>query len=264
MAVVAHRAGDDKPDNLRRLCRALAVAADAGARLVVAPEAAMHGFGRPDTPLAPVAEPLDGPFVTRLCEAAARHGLTVVAGMFETVPGDPGRAFNTVVAVGPSGLAGRYRKLHLFDALGWTESDRLATVPVSDDALLVFPAAELTVGVFTCYDLRFPEIARALADRGATLLAVPAAWVAGPGKIEQWRTLLAARAIENVSYLAAGAQPGPEYSGHSVLLDPSGEELSGVAQDEGVATAGLDAARVAELRERLPVLGNRRFRVVPA
>ena len=264
VAVVQHRASSDKQDNLARLAEAVAAAAARGAQLVVCPEAAMHGFGRPDTPLAPVAEPLDGPFVSGLAGVAARHSVTVLAGMFETVPGDAARAYNTVVAVGPDGLLGHYRKLHLFDALGWAESSRLATAPAADpQALLVLKFAEATVGVMTCYDLRFPEIARALVDRGCSLLAVPSAWVAGPVKEDQWVTLLRARAIENVCYVAAAAQPPPEYCGRSMVIDPDGICTASVGLPEGVAVAPVTEERVLATRERLPSLSHRRFSVQP-
>jgi predicted amidohydrolase len=224
----------------------------------------MHGFGRPEQPLAAVAEPLDGPFVTGLLDAARDAGVTVVAGMFEAVPADPTRAYNTVVAVGPDGLIGRYRKLHLFDALGWHESNRLAVAAVDDDALLVFAQDGFTVGVLTCYDLRFPELTRALVDRGVNVFAVPAAWVAGPLKEEQWRVLIRARAIENTSYLAAADQPGPEYAGRSAILDPTGVEVAALPDGEGLAVADLLPQRVLEVRERMPSLLHRRFQVRPS
>src|SRR3954451_6473799 len=145
-------AGEDKPVNLAAAVEGIDALAAQGADLVVAPEASMHGFGTPEVPLAPVAETLDGPFVTGLAAAAKQHAVTVVAGMFETAPDD--RAFNTVVALGPDGaLLGHYRKQHLFDALGWVESDRLAPGRPADR--LVFGIGGITVGVLTCYDLRF-------------------------------------------------------------------------------------------------------------
>src|SRR5438309_687787 len=197
VAVAQFLAGEDKTHNLSRLGDLVAQGAAAGATLVVAPEASMHGFGSGDEPLAPVAEPLDGPFVSGLQKCASRHGVTIVAGMFEPVEGDAARAYNTVVAVSPDGdLIGRYRKQHLFDALGWAESKRLEPGDVGER--LVFDCGEMTVGVMTCYDVRFPELARALVDDGVDLLALPSAWVAGPLKEDQWSTLVRARAIENV------------------------------------------------------------------
>ncbi len=121
-----------------------------------------------------------------------------------------GRVYNTLVLVGPSGLLGAYRKVHLYDALGWCESERIAPGAPGSDNTPLAPVDGLTVGVLTCYDLRFPESARRALDAGATVLAVPAAWVAGEHKVEHWRTLLRARAIENTAYVVAAAQPGPD------------------------------------------------------
>jgi deaminated glutathione amidase len=254
--------GEDKPANLAAVVAGIDLLAGEGAQLVVAPEAAMHGFGAPDLPLAPVAEALDGPFVTGLQEAARRGAVTVLAGMFEPVDGDPARAYNTVVAVGPDGsVIGRYRKQHLFDALGWMESDRLE--PGRPEDRLVLACAGVTVGVMTCYDLRFPELARALADDGCQLLAVPSAWVAGPLKEDQWTTLVRSRAIENVVYVAAADQPAPVYAGRAMAVDPFGVVIASLGDRAGHLVADVDVARVDECRKRMPSLQHRRWSVTP-
>jgi predicted amidohydrolase len=258
---VQFRSGDDKPANLRRLRALIEQAAGEGGELVITPEASMHSFGEGEESLAPYAEPLEGPFVTGLAETARDRRITVVAGMFEPVEDDVARAYNTVVAIGPDGaLLGRYRKLHLFDALGWTESKQLVPGPME---LLTFACGEISVGVLTCYDLRFPELSRALVDAGATLLALPSAWVAGPHKVDQWSSLVHARAIENTAYVAGAAQPPPEYSGHSMVVDPFGVTLARLGDDEGVAVADVTSERVNEVRQRMPSLQHRRFHVFP-
>jgi predicted amidohydrolase len=255
-------AGEDKAANLAAVVAGVEALAGEGAQLVVAPEAAMHGFGTPDLPLAPVAEPLDGPFVTGLLDAARRGSVTVLAGMFEPVEGDPSRAYNTVVAVGADGeLVGRYRKQHLFDALGWMESDRLE--PGRPEDRLVFRCADMTVGVMTCYDLRFPELTRALVDDGCDLIAVPSAWVAGPLKEDQWTTLVRARAIENVVYVAAADQPAPAYAGRAMVVDPFGVVIASLGERAGHVVADVDMARVDECRKRMPSLDHRRWSVSP-
>jgi predicted amidohydrolase len=262
IAVAQFAAGFDKAANLDTCRRLVGRAAEAGASLVVLPEGAMHDFGPQDLALAPFAEPLDGRFVTGLAEAARTHGVTVVAGMFESVEGEGSRAYNTVVALGPDGgLHGRYRKQHLFDALGWTESDRL--VAGETDEQLVFDCGEMTVGVLTCYDVRFPELARVLVDRGATVLAVPSAWVAGAGKTRQFRALCTARAVENVCYVAAAVQCPPSYTGESCVIDPFSNVLAELADSEGVAVAEVSALRIEECRARMPSLAHRRWRVSP-
>src|SRR3954466_437547 len=256
-AVAQFLAGEDKAHNLARVGDLVGQGAALGATLVIAPEAAMHGFGTPETPLAPVAEPLDGPFVSGLQKCAARHGVTIVAGMFEPVGGDPARAYNPVVAVGSDGeLVGRYRKQHLFDALGWVESKRLEAGAVDDR--LVFDCGEMTVGVMTCYAVRFPELARALVDEGVDLLALPSAWVAGPLKEDQWSTLVRARAIENVMYVAAADQSPPGYAGRAMVVDPFGVVVAAAGERDGIAVADVDVTRVAECRKRMPSLAHRR------
>jgi predicted amidohydrolase len=261
VAVAQFAAFLDKAENLGRLGALIEHAADHGADLVVAPEAAMHDFGPPELPLASVAEALDGPFVAGLSRVAKRRGVTVLAGMFEVADGD--RVFNTVVAIGPDGgLIGRYRKQHLFDALGWMESERL--LPGDQDDRLVFGVGGVEVGVMTCYDIRFPELARALADDGAHLIAVPSAWVAGENKLEQWQALTTARAIENVCYVAGAVQGPPAYTGGSRIIDPWGRVMAGLEPaTEGVARAEVAADEVNRCRERMPSLANRRWRVEP-
>ncbi len=263
-AVAQLASGLDRDANRALALAAVAAGAEAGAELVVLPEATMCGFGSARTDLAALAEPLEGPFVTALVGAAGDHGLTVVAGTFE--PADEGRVYNTLVIVGPDGLLGRYRKIHLYDALGWRESARVQAGEPEPHNLPVVPVGELRVGVLTCYDLRFPESARAAVDAGATALAIPAAWVAGEHKEDHWRTLLGARAIENTAYVLAAAQPGPTYTGHSRIVDPFGVVVASLGADEGrespaVAAGELTAARVEEARAALPVLQHRRYRV---
>jgi predicted amidohydrolase len=234
-----------KPDATANRARALGLmrnAAEAGAELVVLPEAAMYSLDRPAAEIVRAAEALDGPFVTALAEAASALGVTAIAGMFEKVPGEQ-RVHNTVVAVGAPGVLGRYRKLHLYDALGHKESDSLVPGQFDGNELLVLPLGEFMVGVVTCY--------------------VSAAWVAGPLKQEHWTTMCHARAIENTCYLLAAAQPPPAYCGHSLVLDPMGVELAGLGETDGVAVAEISPERVRSVRAALPVLLQRRYEVRP-
>ncbi len=259
VAVGQFTASLDPAANREAVAKLTAEAAAGGAELVVFPEAAARDFGEPPEPLAPVAEPLDGPFASTLGRLAREHRAVIVAGMLERAESSSTRAFNTVIAVGPDGrLIGAYRKLHMFDAFGFKESDRI--VP-GDGATLVFQHGGLTFGVLTCYDLRFPELARALADRGADALLVPAAWVQGPLKEDHWMTLARARAIENTSYLLGSCQVSSMYSGRSLIVDPLGVVVASLGEQPGVAVAEIGAERVAAVRARLPSLQHRRFTV---
>ena len=253
VAVLQMSSGIDSAANREQVARRLSDLHD-GLDLVVLPEGTMHDFGPRDHDLSAIAEPLDGPFVSLLAEEASRLGATVVAGMFERTDDLP---FNTLVAVGPDGkMAGLYRKIHLYDSFGYRESDRLAAGPIEP---VVLDVAGLRIGLMTCYDLRFPELGRALVDAGALALVVPSAWVAGPGKVHHWRTLLTARAIENTVYVVAAAQNGEEYCGHSMIVDAAGSMVEEAGQGDAVLRADLSATSVSEVRDANPSLLNRRM-----
>jgi deaminated glutathione amidase len=245
--------------NLGRARQALADAAQAGAQLAVFPEGTQARFG---TDLRAAAEPTDGPFCRGLAEAARDHGIAVVAGVFE--PG-PGRlVYNTAVMFDERGtLAAAYRKIHLFDALGQRESDQVAP----GDEPVVAELGGLRVGVMTCYDIRFPEHARALLARRADLIVVPAGWAAGLFKEEHWVTLIRARAIENTVWVAAAdqvpdpAEPptrAPTGSGRSMLVDPMGTVRLDLGPRRGIAVGEVDMDVTAEVRAALPSLEHRR------
>jgi predicted amidohydrolase len=223
--------------------------------LVLLPEAYMRDFGKPSSDISAFAEPLDGPFVARLTEFAAAHDTTVVAGMFE-ISDDPGRPYNTLAVVDRDGLRASYRKIHLYDSFGYKESERLSAGEIEP---VLVDIGGLSVGLMTCYDLRFPELARELVRRGAQLLVAPSAWVAGPGKVEHWRTLVAARAIENTVFLAAVGQPGPRYTGHSLVVGPAGDLLGELGDGDHVLTVSVSTEHLERARADNPSLLNRRF-----
>jgi predicted amidohydrolase len=224
-----------------------------GADLVVLPEAWARDFGEAGSDVSAYAEPVDGPFAGELERVAAARGTTVVAGMFET-GADPSRPFNTLLVRGRA--RAEYRKIHLYDSFGYRESDRLSA---GEPEPVVVDVAGFRVGLMTCYDLRFPELARLLVDRGAEVLVVPAAWVAGPRKVEHWRTLARARAIENTVFVVAVGQPGPRYSGHSLVVDPLGDVLVEAGDGPEVVSATLDREALDGARRTNPSLANRRL-----
>jgi deaminated glutathione amidase len=249
----------DASVNLARVGSALKEAAAGGASLAVFPEATMVRFG---SDLRAAAEPLDGSFCSGLAAACAETGVCLVAGVFEPAPG--GRVYNTAVAFSGSGsLVASYRKLHLFDALGQRESDLVAP----GSAVVVAELAGVSVGLQICYDIRFPELSRALAVGGAPLLVVSAAWQAGLFKEEHWVTLLRARAIENTVWIAAAGQvPDPDSPptraptgvGRSMLIDPMGVVRADLGPSAGVLVAEADITLVESVRAALPSLANRR------
>lgn len=222
--------------------------------VVVLPEAAMRDFGPPDDDLRPDAETADGLFAQFLAGESMRMQTTVIAGMFEQSGGLP---FNTLLMAGPEGAAAPvYRKIHLYDSFGYRESDRMAAGPLAPAAVTI---AGTRVGLMTCYDLRFPELARALVDDGAEVLIVPTAWVAGEGKLDHWRTLVKARAIENTVDVVAPAQCGDRYTGHSMVVSAAGSVLAEADDDPEIFTVTLSRSDREQARRRNPSLANRRM-----
>jgi deaminated glutathione amidase len=261
VALAQLAAGDDPDRNLVEVGRQVADASAAGAHLAVFPEATMRRFG---PGLAEVAEPADGPWATGLREVADRHKVVVVAGMF--TPADDGRVHNTLRAVGGA-VDAAYDKIHLFDAFGFRES---ATVAPGHEPVLI-TVGGCTVGLTTCYDIRFPGLYTRLADLGAQVICVAASWAAGPGKVDQWRLLTRARALDSTTFLLATGQADPTTVGlrpprgapagigHSAAISPRGEVLGELGPEPGLLVYDLDLADITEARQAIPVLENRRF-----
>lgn len=239
--------------NLQRAREALAAAA--GADLAIFPESLQTRYGKH---IAEAAEPLDGPWVGGLAEAAREHGIAVIAGVWEA---GPGRVRNTAVALDASGgLRAAYRKIHLFDSFGARESDLVE--PGSEPT--VVELAGLRIGLVTCYDIRFPELTRALVDQGAELFAVIANWGSGPLKEDHWVTLVRARALENTMWTAAvGQAPNPKEShdgfgiGRSLLVDPLGVIRADLGSTPGVRIVEVNPEATLAARATLPCLEHR-------
>lgn len=258
-AIAQFAPSDDKAANLEVMIDLLRQAAARGAGLVVLPEYAVFTVPTMDDRFVHSAEPLDGPSVSGLAQAAAELDVTVIAGVNEAA--EDGKIHNTLVGIQDGKVAAVYRKVHLYDAFGYRESDRVIAADPSPPQLLQVHG--FTVGMQTCYDLRFPETSRALVDAGADVIALPAEWVPGPLKEYHWNTLLRARAIENTVYVLAADQIAPAGSGNSVILDPMGIPLAGLGEAAGIGVARLERDRLDSVRTVNPALALRRFRVQP-
>lgn len=255
----------DPAANLELIRSWSASAAEAGARVVVFPEATHCQFGhRLDT----VAEPIEGPWAQEVRKIAHETGLVIVVGMFTpATPSDSGRArvANTALAVGP-GVEASYQKIHLYDAFGFKESDTVAP----GEHPVQFTVEGICFGLGICYDIRFPQLFTAYGRAGTHVTVLPTSWGAGPGKVEQWQVLSAARALDSSQYVvacdqadpAASNEPAPEGAptgvGYSRVVSPFGAIVAEAGAHPELVVAEVDPELVAEARTKIPVLENAR------
>lgn len=251
--------GPDKAANLAQISEMVAAAAADGAALIAFPEHAMFKQQVRDEKFLEAAEDLDGSFVSSLQDLARTHRISVIAGMAERISDEP-RAYNTVVVIGPGGeRLAAYRKLHLYDAFGGTESSYIR--PGDLDQPLTVQVGDLRWGLMTCYDIRFPEHARLLVDQGAEAIVIPTAWTPGPRKEDHWSVLVRARAIENVAFVLAPGIATPICTGGSLLVDPMGIVLAELGEQPGLAVADFTRERLDAVRSRNPALEHRRLAI---
>jgi predicted amidohydrolase len=263
IAAVQMASGADKAANLATAETWVREAAARGAVLVGLPEnVAWMG---PETERSSAAEPLDGPTLRRFGELARTLSIHLLAGSVLETGGEGGRLYNTSVLFGPAGQRlAVYRKIHLFDVEvgdGQTYRESAAVAPGKD--VLCVETSLGRVGLSVCYDLRFPELYRALSAQGAVLLTVPSAFTLMTGK-DHWEVLLRARAIENQAYVLAPAQggrhPGDRLTyGHALVVDPWGLVVACASEGEGLAVAEMDLGLLERVRARLPALRHRRL-----
>jgi deaminated glutathione amidase len=262
VTIIQMNSQDDKQANIAAALDLIDRAAEVGARLVALPE--VWPYLGPDDVNRNQAEPIPGPITELLAQRARRHGIYVHGGsIYETRPGDPGM-YNTTVMIDPTGeIIARYSKIHMFDVVldGVAEYRESATVTPGDE-VVVTEIDGILVGLAICYDLRFPELFRILALKGAQAIMLPAAFTLTTGK-DHWEALIRARAIENGLYMIAPAQwgthpPGNWCYGRSMVVDPWGTVMTTASDGVGIAHATVDPSRVAMVRRHIPSLANRR------
>ena len=262
VAAVQLNSTADPAANLAVADRLTRAAAAEGARLIVLPEK-WTAVGS-DEQLRAAAQTLDGPAIEWARATARELGVDLVAGsILERVEGQEKLA-NTSVHVDPQGeVRAAYRKVHMFDVEIEGRSYRESELEEPGEEIVLSQTVDgVELGLSICYDLRFPELYRILAVRGARVIAVPAAFTLSTTR-DHWETLLRARAIENQAFVIAANQVGPHpgghhSGGHSMIVDPWGVVLAEAPDQEGQITAELDLERQAEIRARLPALANRR------
>src|SRR5579872_2495829 len=251
------RAETDKKNNLKKILQYISQAARRGSKLCTFPEFMMYytTSSQSSVDLANIAEKINGEFISSISEEAKRNSIQVIGTLYEKSP-KPNRVYDTSFLIGENGkVITTYRKIHLYDALGFKESAKLypgssITKPVKTNAG--------KMGMMICYDLRFPEMSRILASSGSEILVVPSAWVKGKMKEEHWITINKTRAIENGCYVISPDQVGNIYCGRSVVIDPYGKILLDMKKREGIGIVDISLDRVRQIRKNLPLLKNRR------
>ncbi|MBB6260039.1 putative amidohydrolase [Paenochrobactrum gallinarii] len=249
-------------DNIAKVERLAGEAASLGAELVVFPEAMMFDYTATAEQMAEAAQSHGDMFEKAMLRIAKENNIALVVGAYAA--GKTKLAKNMMLAIDANGeWLGQYQKLHLYDAFLYQESSKNEPAPLQPDfgELVSFTLGGFKFGLLNCYDIRFPEISRLLVEQGADALLVSSGWVAGPLKEFHWETLLKARAIENTCYVVGSCQPAPLSVGLSMAVDPNGVAVSVVPAGEGLAIATLDQARIKAVRDVLPCLEHRRYRI---
>ncbi|MFB5629912.1 MAG: carbon-nitrogen hydrolase family protein [Nitrosarchaeum sp.] len=262
VAVVQFKASTDKKINLKKIINYIKIAAEKKATLVAFPEFMMFYTNSKQTSkqLANLAETINENFVTIIAKIAKEHNIQVVGSFYEKSR-KKNRVYDTSFIIDKSGkIISTYRKIHLYDALGFRESDKM--IQGSKIAKPVKTSIG-KVGMMICYDLRFPEMSRSLAVSGSEILIVPSAWVKGKMKEDHWITINKTRAIENGCYVIAPDQVGNVYCGRSIVVDPYGKILLDMKKKQGIGYVDIELKNVKQTRKVLPLLKNRRTDVYP-
>ncbi|MFJ5355620.1 deaminated glutathione amidase [Pectobacterium sp. CHL-2024] len=240
--------------NATTITELMSAAQQNGADLLVLPEGVLaRDITNPNMVLT-AAQPLDGPFISHLLEASKGSNLTTM--LCVHIPNGEGKVWNTLLALRNGEIVAQYRKLHLYDAFSVQESEN---VLAGEEVPPLLSIAGLNVGLMTCYDIRFPELARRLVLDGADVLVLPSAWIKGPLKEAHWELLVRARALENTTYLVAVGECGVKNIGNSMVVDPLGVVVVQAPETPALIYADIDLERLAYARQILPVLANRRF-----
>jgi deaminated glutathione amidase len=260
VAIVQMRSSEDKMENLELSIDFIREAAKKKSSMICFPE-----FQMAYSPVSMSAKQLsekaesvnDGNFIATLRKAAKVNKISIISTIYEKNGSRfDNRVYDTAVLIDSNGeISSIYRKLHLYDALGFKESDKMMAGNMIEKPVKTSVG---NIGLMICYDIRFPEMSRILTVNGANILVSPSAWVHGVMKEEHWQTLLKARAIENGSYMIAPNQIGNIFSGRSMAVDPFGVVLLDMGNREGMEVVEIDKSRVQKVRELLPLLKNRR------
>jgi len=262
IAVVQFKASTKKENNLKKILSYISKAATKNTTLCAFPEFMMFYTNSSQTPkqLSSLSEKINGNFVTTIAKTAKENHIQVVGSFYETST-KKDRVYDTSFIIDKSGkVISTYRKIHLYDALGFRESAKIIS---GSKIAKPIKTSIGKIGMMICYDLRFPEMSRSLAIAGSEVLVAPSAWVKGNMKEEHWITINKTRAIENGCYVIAPDQVGNIYCGRSLVVDPYGKILLDMKKKQGIGYVNIDLNKVKQTRKILPLLKNRRTDVYP-
>ena len=259
-AIVQMKSSEEKEHNLAYSVKLINEAAKRKARLICFPEFQMaySPAEQKTESLHRIAEKISGNFVSTLSNSARQNKINVVATMYEIITTNEKsqKVFDTGIIIDELGkVQSIYRKVHLYDALGFKESKKLLAGSIIEKPSKTSVG---NLGLLICYDMRFPEISRILTVNGANILVSPSAWVAGFMKKVHWEVMVKARAIENGVYVLAPNQVGNIYCGHSMAIDPFGATILDMKNRQGIEYIDIDTTKIDTTRRTLPLLMNRR------
>ena len=257
IAIVQFKASTNKDQNLKKILNYIQKASKRGAELCAFPEFMMFytTSSQSSSQLASQAETITGPFVKSIAKTAKENSIQVVGTFYEKSK-KKDRVYDTSFLISKTGkILSKYRKIHLYDALGFKESKKMISGSKIESPTKTSVGK---LGMLICYDLRFPEMSRALVSAGSEILVAPSAWVKGKMKEEHWITINKTRAIENGCYVIAPDQVGNIYCGRSVAVDPYGKILLDMKKRQGIGIVNISLDKVHQTRKVLPLLKNRR------
>jgi predicted amidohydrolase len=259
-AIVQMKSSEEKEHNLAYSVKLINEAAKRKAQLICFPEFQMaySPAEQKTESLHRIAEKISGNFVSTLSNSARQNKINVIATMYEIINANEKsqKVFDTGIIINELGkVQSIYRKVHLYDALGFKESKKLLAGSIIEKPSKTSVG---NLGLQICYDMRFPEISRILTVNGANILVSPSAWVAGFMKKVHWEVMVRARAIENGVYVLAPNQVGNIYCGHSMAIDPFGATVLDMKNRQGIEYVDIDTAKIDTTRRTLPLLMNRR------
>lgn len=256
IALIQLQTSINKKENLIKILEYISQASKQKADICVFPEFMMFYYDPINVSINDLAENIDGPFIKAITDAAKSNSISIIGAFCEKYKTKSKKVYDTAFFIDKFGaIVTTYRKIHLYDAFGYKESDNI--LPGSK----IMKPIDTNIGklgMLICYDLRFPEVSRILTVRGSEILVVPSAWIDGYMKEQHWVTINKTRAVENGCYVIASNQVGNIYCGRSMVIDPMGKIITDMKKHEGMSIVNISISKIHQTRKHLPLLKHRR------